>query len=1171
VRLTQIKLAGFKSFVDPTTIATPGQLVGVVGPNGCGKSNVIDAVRWVLGESKASALRGESMQDVIFNGAGDRKPVSRASVELIFDNSLGRASGQWSQYAELSIKRVLQRDGDSAYYINNIAVRRRDITDLFLGTGLGPRAYAIIEQGMISRIIEAKPEELRVFLEEAAGVSKYRERRKETESRLSSTRENLSRVEDIRGELDAQLTKLEAQAKVATEYRELDARLGQAQRLLWFARQQEAARARERYSTELARLLTAFEGMQAELRATETRLESLRGEHFAAGDALHGAQGLFYEANAEVSRLEQQLQFQRENEERIARQLAQLASHLTTLEQQRETAAREISDGEQALESALARREATTEAERTASTALPALESAVREGSQRVGEEQRKLADLDQTLQVVAANRAHSEKLRVQLGQRRGRLEEEGKALPPPNEDAIREVQERWEQESGELDSRQRAMAMLQDELAELQANFETHRTEERQAVRELGEHEARAQALAALQAKLQRSQESGEWLRSKGLSEAPRFWQSIGIAAGWEEALEAVLREALNAVRVESVDDAAAWQEPPGRLAAFVPGGEAPAPDDARLLAGRITVREPALQQSVNDWLTGVYCADDLASALAARHELRPGERWVTPQGHIVSRHAVAFFAPDQSIHGVLARQRELSELERTLETLRLKAQEAQRRFAATEAALKQKQADYQLEVAAVSSQQRRCHDLEVDLIRLKQAAEAAHRRREQIRIELAELNQQDATELEQLRTAEAKQVQLQDDRRSIGQALERARHARNECEVALVRGREALRNAERSAQEARFAERSSRDRLDEIRRRRDSLLQQAEQLTVEEAHLASERGGERVADIEAALQEQLAVRTAREQALAGARDALEAATAALQASEEARFKLEQQLDPARGKIEDMRLKEQAASLQEQQFAEQLQAANADLVGLPEQLQAWGRASTLPGEIERLQQAIAALGAVNLAALDELQAAQERKSYLDKQAADLTEAIETLENAIRRIDRETRALLQETFDAVNSHFGRLFPQLFGGGQAKLLLTGEEILDAGIQVVAQPPGKRNASIHLLSGGEKALTALSLVFAIFMLNPAPFCMLDEVDAPLDDTNTDRFCAMVKQMSEHTANGGTQFIFISHNKITMEMANQLIGVTMAEAGVSRVVAVDIAEALQLAQAA
>ena len=390
--------------------------------------------------------------------------------------------------------------------------------------------------------------------------------------------------------------------------------------------------------------------------------------------------------------------------------------------------------------------------------------------------------------------------------------------------------------------------------------------------------------------------------------------------------------------------------------------------------------------------------------------------------------------------------------------------------------------------------------------------------------------------------------------------------RHAVNEVEVALARGRERVRAAERAAQEAGFAERSSRDRLAELARRRETLEAQLGQQQGLLSQVAAEREGIDWTPVDSALQTQLTARAATEHALASARDHQEAIGASLRGAEEARLVADQKLEPARGKIDEVRLKEQAAALAEQQYTEQLIEAHADVAALPERMKAWGRASTLPGEIERITQAIDALGAVNLAALDELTQTSERKTYLDAQAQDLTEAMTTLESAIRQIDRESRQLLQQTFDIVNVNFGKLFPTLFGGGQARLLLTGEEILDSGVQVVAQPPGKRNTSIHLLSGGEKSLTAIALVFALFQINPAPFCLLDEVDAPLDDPNTDRFCALVRTMAE-----ATQFLFISHNKITMEMANQLIGITMPDPGVSRVVAVDIAEALELAEAA
>jgi chromosome segregation protein len=1167
VRLTQIKLSGFKSFVDPTTIATPGQLVGIVGPNGCGKSNVIDAVRWVLGESKASALRGESMQDVIFNGAGERKPVGRASVELHFDNSQGRIGGQWGQYAELSIKRMLTRDGDSTYYINNIPVRRRDIHDLFLGTGLGPRAYAIIEQGMISRVIEARPEDLRVFLEEAAGVSKYKERRRETEGRLSDTRENLSRVEDIRQELGNQLTKLEEQAKVATQFHELEARHRQTQHLMWHAKSQEASRARERYASDIAALTVALEGLQADVRQAEARLVQLREQHFAAGDSLHERQGAFYAANAEVTRLEQQLAFARESETRLTEQLAQITESIGALGGQQAALDGEQAAAEKTLEDALATRERALAAETQAQAAMPACETAVADASRALAEVQQQIASTEQAIRVGETRRDNAGKTLARLAERRAKLAAELATLAVPETDPVREVEEQLAQETAELAGRERLTQELQAAVQALQTRQRECAEASQRESRRLGEHTARANALSALQAKIGHGKDVDGWLDARGLAQARRLWQALEIEAGWEDALESVLRERLAAIELERLDDALAWldgSKPPARLAAYVPAThDAPSASSDDALSSKVRAKSEGVAAVLADALAGVRHATDVAAALGRRGELRHGETFVTPQGHRVGAHALALFAPDSELHGVLARQRELDELAGVIAEATASSQAAKQALDDVERELRDKQATWQQENAALASQQRRCHGLELELVQLKQAAEAQARRRTQIAQESDDLAAQHAQGSDEhaaiAREIADRQSQLHDEMAR----REAARHARNEAEVALARAREQLRSVERAAQEASFAERSCRDRIAELARRRESLAIQMTQQQALLAQLTSERQAIDWTPVEEALQRQLAARGEAEQALGAARNQQESLTAELRAADEARVIAEQKLEPARAKIQDVQLKEQAATLAEQQFGEQLAEAKADLAALPEALKAWGSARTLPAEIERLANAITELGPVNLAALDELTQASERKAYLDRQAADLTEAMTTLEAAIRQIDRESRELLQQTFAIVNANFSKLFPALFGGGQAKLVLTGEEILDSGVQVIAHPPGKRNSTIHQLSGGEKALTAISLVFALFQLNPAPFCLMDEVDAPLDESNTHRFCQMVKEMS-----GGSQFLFISHNKVTMEMANQLVGITMPDAGMSRVVAVDIAEALELA---
>jgi chromosome segregation protein len=1168
LRLTQIKLSGFKSFVDATSIATPGQLVGIVGPNGCGKSNVIDAVRWVLGESKASALRGESMQDVIFNGAGDRKPIGRASVELFFDNSEGRIGGQWGQYAELSIKRMLTRDGDSTYYINNIPVRRRDIHDLFLGTGLGPRAYAIIEQGMISRVIEAKPEELRIFLEEAAGVSKYKERRRETEGRLADTREHLARVSDIRLELGNQLTRLEEQAKVAAQYRELEERHRNAQHLLWHSKAQDAVRARDRCATEIATLTVALEGLQADVRHAESELVALRDQHFAAGDALHDKQGSFYAANAEVTRLEQQLAFARENESRLTEQVAQLTEAIGALAGQQTALDAEQATAEQALEAALAACERTAADEANAQRELPTLEAAVADAVRQFGEISEQIGQTEQGLRVAETRRDSSAQALARIGERRERLVAELASLAAPETDPAAAVQEQLDQETAELAERQQSHAELQRNVQSLQENQRASASAWQDASKRLADLAARSDALLALQAKIGHGKDIDGWLAARGVADARRLWQTVDIEPGWEDALEAVLRERLNALHLADLDAALSWvaegSQPPSRVAAYADAADgAPAPSQNDALFTKLRIATPTVARVLADGLHGVRCRRDLAAALADRGSLASGETFVTPQGHRVGAQSVLFFAPDSELHGVLARQRELTELAHMIEAARVNDEAARGALDAVERELQEQQSAWHRDSLALASQQRRCHDLELELVQLRQAAEAASRRRQQIAQESDELAGQHAQGSEELTAMGATIADIQSRLHDAFAQRDAARNVRNEAEVALARGREQLRVVERAAQEAGYAQRSSRDRLAEIARRREGLAAQVTQQQALLNQLTSERASIDWTPVEEALQRQLGLRGAAEQALADARVKQETLTAQLRSSDEARLSAEQKLEPARAKIQEMQLKEQAAQLAEQQFIEQLADAKADVATLPDALKAWGSARTLPAEIERVSAAIAELGAVNLAALDELAQASERKTYLDRQADDLTEAMSTLEAAIRQIDRESRELLQQTFDIVNENFAKLFPTLFGGGQAKLVLTGEEILDSGVQVVAHPPGKRNTTIHQLSGGEKALTAISLVFALFQLNPAPFCLLDEVDAPLDESNTHRFCKMVQDMAAES-----QFLFISHNKITMEMANQLVGITMPDPGISRVVAVDITEALELA---
>jgi chromosome segregation protein len=528
LRLSHIKLAGFKSFVDPTDIPLPGDLVGVVGPNGCGKSNVIDAVRWVLGESRASALRGESMQDVIFNGSLNRKPIGRASVELIFDNSFGKAAGQWSSYAEICIKRILRRDGESTYHINNIHVRRRDVADIFLGTGIGGRGYAIIEQGMISRIIEAKPEELRVYLEEAAGISKYRERRRETELRLADTRENLLRLTDICHELGKQLIRLEQQAEVASRFQDLTSQLRKAQNLLWCARKQEAAMRRALAEKECRSLQAGLEAEIAALRGIEKCLEEKRASHYAISDRVHEAQGELYAVNADVAHIEQQIRHLRENRQRIGQQIATVGNQLEYKVRQAEDAADSLIRWREELYHASLAREDGKKKAAAENEKLPEAEAAFRACQEKLAETQRGLMLIEQAGQLEESHRVHAEKNFRQLESRRIRLISERDALSQPATDELSCLHQRAEDTAVALEQKKEMLAQTESLLVNAGEEKYALGSKVQGLEQQIIKAEARLTALQRLQHRLEGSEKLSAWLVKHRLDSLPRLWESI-------------------------------------------------------------------------------------------------------------------------------------------------------------------------------------------------------------------------------------------------------------------------------------------------------------------------------------------------------------------------------------------------------------------------------------------------------------------------------------------------------------------------------------------------------------------------------------------------------------------------------------------------------------------
>ncbi|MFZ6674099.1 chromosome segregation protein SMC [Undibacterium sp. Xuan67W] len=1164
MRLTSIKLSGFKSFVDPTNFQVPGQLVGVVGPNGCGKSNIIDAVRWVLGESKASELRGESMQDVIFNGSTHRKPAGRSSVELVFDNSLGKAAGQWSQYAEIAVKRTLTRDGTSTYYINGQPVRRRDIQDIFMGTGLGPRAYAIIGQGMISRIIEARPEELRIFLEEAAGVSRYKERRRETENRIHDTHENLVRVEDILRELNTNLEKLEAQAIVANKYNELQGDQEEKQKLLWLLRKNEAADEQARHFAEIEKTQLDLEEQTAKLRHVELELEQMRQAHYAVGDKMHQAQGHLYQTNAEIGSLEAQIKFVIESRSRLQSQLNSLTAQRDQWQRQGQQFQDDLSEAEVHVEELNERSEQAQEIAQQHNDKIPALEQVWREAQLKTTESRAKIMQLQQQIELESAHQRNASNILNTLATRKERLQQEKQGLTMPDnahlENLSLQLEEKkqvLEESSMQLEEAQERLPLLEEErrAAQQQVNLDTAASTQL---------DARLQALKQLQEKVQSQGKVQPWLEKHELSGLPKLWQKLHIQAGWETALEAVLRERTSALEMSNLDWAKAFfsDAPPAKLALYTPQVIAPAIDlvpGLQPLLSLLQLNDAGVRSLMQDWLHQVYAADDVVNAFQQRDKLPAGACFITRQGHVISKTCVRFYAADSEQDGVLARQQEIDNITKQSRAQHMLADEAKTRAVRAESAYTQASQNLQDLRQRVSSLTQAVHSLQIEFMKLAEVQERFNQRSTQIMNDLAEIAEQESEQQQARVESEEKFEMLDIELAELQENHEQGQTNYLEKEQHLSDARQRLRDLELAAQEAAFAEKSHRNKMEELRRSIATALEQSAQLfaNMQQGRLELEEMDDQTA--QAGLQSLLEKRSDQERALADARHELDQLTQKLRQVEESKMQVERSLQPQRDRIVELQLKEQAARLNQEQFAEQLRNFEVDEQALAQKLHDDMKPSYLQGEVTRLTNAIAALGAVNMAALDELAQATERKTFLDAQYADLNEAITTLQDAIHKIDIETRDLLQDTFNKVNHHFAELFPILFGGGQAKLIMTGDEILDSGVQVMAQPPGKKNATIHLLSGGEKALTATALVFSMFQLNPAPFCLLDEVDAPLDDSNTERFCNMVKRMSANT-----QFLFISHNKIAMEMAQQLIGVTMQEQGVSRIVAVDMESA-------
>jgi chromosome segregation protein len=1163
MRLATVKLAGFKSFVDPTTLHLPTNMTAVVGPNGCGKSNIIDAVKWVLGESAASRLRGDSMTDVIFNGTTERKPVGQAAVELIFDNSDASVLGEFAAYNEISVRRVVGRDGQSQYWLNGTKCRRRDVTDLFLGTGLGPRSYAIIEQGMISQIVEAAPDDLRVHLEEAAGISKYKERRKETESRMRATRENLERLKDVSDEVDKQLEHLRRQAKQAerwtelrTEQRKVDA---EVKALGWRALATQL-------DAEVAKLKQAellVEQLAAEQTRNEADNETARAQHGEAAEAFRAVQAEHYQVGAEIARVEQQLTFRRDSVARLKRELGDAGAQRQNLDEQLRLDRDQQAMLNQALEREEPRLSALVDAAADRSDALAAAEAALSVWQTRADALNRASSDATKAAEVERTRIDLLERQMHQALKRREILDSETAMLSARGSaDELSALRESLEAEEGavetlsaELETRKAAVARSEQSQRTTQAQL----NQERQ---QLSSARGRLASLEALQhaALGEDKRDLAAWLARQGLQQAPRLGALLQVEPGWESAVEIALGMALEAIVVDAATsrDIDLASLPKGVLTLVDASLQAVTAQTGTLAA---KVRGPA---ALAVWLDGVLTADDADQARTLAAGLAPHQSAITADGHWFGPGWRRIDRGSQGHEGVIQRGREIEALKQQIETgderlLELESGLTRTRSELAEAERAREMAQTTLYAAhrklADLAGRVRSHEGKVDQER--QRREAIAREREQLGEQIAQSEQltREARgklngEMARLETLSEDREQLESERQRLTQARESARSGAREAQ-------EGERQLALSVESKRTAARSLAAAIERIELQLSQLGQRRQQL---EQQLADAEGP--LPKLDEELRLHLDQRVLVDQRMSSARQVLEQVDQRLRKHDLERQRVDHQLAQAREKKSQAQLAEQAIRIKAEALEEALHAEGFERDAVIAELNPEATLPVWEARLADLEQRIKRLEPVNLAAIQELDELSQRKTYLDAQHADLTEALETLEEAIRKIDRETRTRFKETFDRVNTGVQELFPRLFGGGHAYLELTGEDLLSTGVNIIARPPGKKPASIGLLSGGEKALTAVALVFSIFRLNPAPFCLLDEVDAPLDEANVGRFSQMVVEMSK-----SVQFLIVSHNKVTMEASNQLAGVTMREPGVSRLVSVDLAEATRL----
>jgi len=1168
MQLKSIKLNGFKSFVDPTTIMINKPMNAIVGPNGCGKSNVVDAIRWVVGEISAKQLRGQSMTDVIFNGTTSRQPVGKASVELAFENTQGRISGEYGKFNEIAVRREVTRDGQSNYYINGASCRRKDIIDLFLGTGLGPRSYSVIEQGMISQLVEAKPEDFRAHLEEVAGISKYKERRRETENRIRRTQENLDRLTDIRDELEKQLRHLKRQANAAERYKVLkeEERLLSAQikALQW----QKYAEQMQQHELRIQEQHTKQEETVSSLRHVETEIEKGRLAQSSFIESQNAVQKRFYGIGAEVARIEQRISHHKEQEQRWQNELTETQQLLDDLSSGSVEQQQQLEEITQELESLQPQSSSLTSVAAQAQEALVQAESAMQAWQQQWESVQAQHARVSQQRSVAQTKITHLQQQLAQATQRQDRLQEQ-----QPQEKVATlqgEINPLMTQVSQANESLQTLESQLQTLKSQIQAQREANQQRNRawkESQQALQKVEARIATLEAMQKALLEQDDEGlqAWMDQHALRDKPRVSRKMTVQSGWELAVETVMAGQVEAICVDDMDaylDEVSTLES-GRVVMLSTNT---ATSDQALTASSL-LHKVESDLPLQSWLAHVYAADDLTQAKQMRSQLKPHESIITKEGIWLGTNWVRVNKFSDQEDSILLREKELQQCQQQLvewqQVVEQKAEELQQGEDSLQLLESQRDDEHQ----RYQQQSAQLTELKSELSSKQSQLQAAEQRLSQIQRELQDLVQQQQKAQAQYDELEKQADELGAQQQQLQAQREQLQSERSQVQASLQSARTHAQQEQQRLDEVEIRVAANQSQLNILQQTLSREERQVAQLTERRAHLQHQlqQADGPVQQLQSQLQEHLDHRLKVEEELHQVENQLNETNTNLDNFEKARQAKQEVLSQLQQRMQQLQVDKQAIAVRQTTIVEQLQEADLNLQDIMNEMPEQADINEWQQRVDLASSRISRLGPINLAAIDECKQVSERKEYLDKQQEDLLEALTVLQNAIQKIDRETRTKFRETYEIVNTKFQELFPKIFGGGRAYLELTEDNWLTTGIIVRAQPPGKKNSTIHMLSGGEKAMTAIALVFSMFHLNPAPFCILDEVDAPLDDANVGRFCALVRQMSENT-----QFIVISHNKVTIESVDNLMGVTMQEPGVSRIVSVDIEAAVEMAEA-